>query len=306
MKEEYQNESKNAILIFRRERTREKDKGPKVLYLLNYYLFFDMILLFKRVRMSKTLVMKFGGASVASVENFSHIADIVIAHHKIYQRLIIVVSAMGETTNQLIELAYKVNPEPPQREYDMLISAGERISMSLLAMALCRKNTSAVSFTGSQSGIITCNKHTNAQIIEVKPYRLEECLKKEKIVIVAGFQGVSQEREITTLGRGGSDTTAVALAAALQADKVEFYKDVPGVFNVDPKHSSEAFQFKSINYSQAFDIVKHGARILHPRAIQLAEKNGIPLHVRSFKDFENEGTIIEDLTISRSALPLFE
>lgn len=258
--------------------------------------------------MNKTLVIKFGGAAVASIEQFSSIADIVISRHQQYSRLIIVVSAMGETTNHLIDMAHQVHPNPPQREYDMLISAGERISMSLLAMALCKKNKQAISFTGSQSGILTCNNHANAKILDVRPHRLASCLDSGKIVIVAGFQGVSTDKEITTLGRGGSDTTAVALALALGAEKVEFFKDVPGVFNEDPKRSNNAQQFTELTYQQALEVVSNGARILHPRAIRLASKNRLLLQVRSFasNQQENPGTFIYDSTGLKPINPLFE
>ncbi|MBA3722152.1 MAG: aspartate kinase [Parachlamydiaceae bacterium] len=258
--------------------------------------------------MNDTLVMKFGGAAVSSIEQFAKIADIIISRQKHYSRLIIVVSAMGETTNQLIDLAKKVHPKPPQREYDMLISVGERISMTLLAMALCNKNVEAISFTGSQSGIITCNNHTNAGIIEVRPFRIANCLEEGKIVIVAGFQGISTNKEITTLGRGGSDTTAVALGLALGASKVEFFKDVPGVFDEDPKKCQSAIQYSEMTYQKALEIVSRGARILHHRAIQLAEKNGLPLHVRSFipSNHSNEGTLIIDPTITRGTVPQYE
>jgi aspartate kinase len=168
----------------------------------------------------KTLVLKFGGAAVATSAQISQIADLIIARRQEFSKIVVVVSAMGGTTDQLIELAKQVHPHPPQREYDMLISVGERISMTLLAMALCHKNQEAVSFTGSQSGIITCQRHTNAQILDVRPQRIKTSLDQGKIVIVAGFQGVSFDKEITTLGRGGSDTSAVALALALQAEKV--------------------------------------------------------------------------------------
>lgn len=256
----------------------------------------------------KTIVLKFGGAAVATPEQFSKIAKIIIARHAEVPRLIIVVSAMAQTTDQLISLANEVNPSPPQREYDMLISVGERISMSLLAMALCRENKEAVSFTGSQSGIITCSNHTNAQIVDVRPHRIAECLNKGKIVIVAGFQGVSAQREITTLGRGGSDTSAVALGVALGANQVEFYKDVPGIFDADPKKYPSASSFYKLTYQQALDIVKQGAKILHPRAIYLAEKNGLPLHVRSFisSDEENKGTWIDHPECLRKIIPVYE
>lgn len=256
----------------------------------------------------KTRVMKFGGASVASSEHFSHIADLIIERQREFSRLVIVVSAMGQTTNQLIELAHQVHPTPPQREYDMLISAGERISMSLLAMALCRKGKEAVSFTGSQSGILTCAQHTNAQIVDVKPHRLTEALEQGKIVIVAGFQGVSPQKEITTLGRGGSDTSAVALGVALGAEEIEFFKDVPGVFDRDPKQDEEAVFYSRLSYEEALAIVNQGAKILHPRAIRLAAKNGLPLHVRSFMSSYsgNPGTRIAYTAGERSQTPLYE
>ncbi|MFN4174875.1 MAG: aspartate kinase, partial [Parachlamydiaceae bacterium] len=178
--------------------------------------------------LERTLVLKFGGASVAEPEHFSKIADIILYRKKEFNNIVVVVSAMGDTTNKLIDLAKKVNPNPPRREYDMLVSVGERISISLLAMALALKGQDAISFTGSQSGIITTEEHSEARIIDVKPNRLQPHLQAGKVVIVAGFQGVSKSGEITTLGRGGSDTTAVALAVALKAEKVEFYKDVIG------------------------------------------------------------------------------
>lgn len=229
-----------------------------------------------------TLVMKFGGASVATPEHFSKIADIIIAKRKDHKRVIIVVSAMGNTTNDLISLAKQVNPSPPQREFDMLVTVGERISIALLAMALAGKQAEAVSFTGSQSGIITCNHHTEARIIEVKPHRLLKALDAGKIAIVAGFQGVSQEGEITTLGRGGSDTTAVALGIALNAERVEFYKDVPGIFTEDPKKNPKAEHLETLSYDAALSIVEKGAKVLHDRCIRLAAKNRLTLHVRSF------------------------
>lgn len=251
--------------------------------------------------------MKFGGAAVANIEQFSKIADLIIERQAYYKRVAIVISAMGETTNQLISLANQVHPKPPQREYDMLISTGERISMSLLAMALCRQDKEAISFTGSQSGIITCPHHSNARIIDVRPTRLLRCLDQGKIVIVAGFQGVSEHKEITTLGRGGSDVSAVALALALQAD-LEFLKDVPGVFNKDPKKDSSATQYHHLNYSTALEIVNQGAKILHPRAIELAAKNGLPLHVRSFMSSYqgNEGTFISEVGRLREKHPRYE
>lgn len=243
---------------------------------------------------SKTLIMKFGGAALHSPQNFSYIADVIIKRSFHFPRIAIVVSAMGGMTDQLIKMAQEVHPQPPRREYDMLVSAGERISISLLAMALAAKGKEAVSFTGSQSGIITSSQHTEAQIIDVRPHRLLSVL-GNKFVIVAGFQGVSHEKEITTLGRGGSDTTAVALGIALKAEKVEFYKDVAGIFQCDPKiNQTKDLPYPKLTYSEAMEVVcQTGGRVLHPRAINLAKKNALPLHVRSFHDMEGDGTWIE-------------
>lgn len=256
----------------------------------------------------KTLIMKFGGAAVATPKHFSDIAKIIINRRQHYQRVVVVVSAMGKTTDELIQLAKDVNPHPPQREYDMLISVGERISMSLLAMALCLENQDAVSFTGSQSGIITCQNHSNAQIIDVRPERVLERLNAGKIVIVAGFQGVSRSKEITTLGRGGSDTSAVALGVALKAEKVEFFKDVPGIFDQDPKQFPGALPYDYLTYEAALGIVKQGARVLHSRAIHLAAKNGLPLQVRSFvsDSLHLQGTMIYDDHPEKEKRPIYE
>ena len=243
---------------------------------------------------NKTIVMKFGGAAVATPEQFALIADIICQRSKLYDRVVVVVSAMGDTTDELIALAKRVHDDPPRRELDMLVSVGERISIALLAMALARKNREAISFTGSQSGIITSARHADARIEEVRPLRLLPHLDEKKIVIVAGFQGVSRAGEITTLGRGGSDTTAVALGVALGAQKVEFYKDVKGICPEDPKKRPETQPFRTLSFERALEIVDKGAQILHPRAVRLAKKNGLPLHVLSFQDPENPewGTVI--------------
>lgn len=254
----------------------------------------------------KTLVMKFGGASVASPQHFSKIADIIINRLKEYPKIIIVVSAMGKTTDELIKLAEQVHPNPPRREYDMLVSVGERISISLLAMALAAKNHEAISFTGSQSGIITTDEHTEARIVDVKPHRLVKCLESGKIAIVAGFQGVSSKGEITTLGRGGGDTSAVALGVAFQA-KVEFYKDVPGFFSEDPKINSHAKHFPYLSYKDALDITINGAKILHPRSIKLAERNFLQLQVLSFnEDKMGMHTLIHSEQCSSVENPIYE
>lgn len=240
----------------------------------------------------KTLVLKFGGAAVATTAAFSRIADIIIARRREYPRIVAVVSAMGDMTNELDRLAREVHPEPPRREYDMLVSVGERISCSLLAMALARKEVEAVSFTGSQSGIITCDQHSDARILEVRPYRLLPELAMHRVVIVAGFQGVSEDKEITTLGRGGSDTSAVALAAALSAEKVEFYKDVDGVFTSDPHRDSEARQLLDVDHETVLKLLSEDPQVLHPRAVRLAQEKGLTLHVRPFGDLDAPGTVI--------------
>lgn len=257
----------------------------------------------------RTLVMKFGGASVATPEHFSRIAEIIIQRKKEFQRIAVVVSAMGDTTDQLIALAKKIHPNPPQREYDMLVTVGERISISLLAMALAVKNHEAVSFTGSQSGIITCSRHADARIIEVKPYRLLPLLDQGKIVIVAGFQGVSKGGEITTLGRGGSDTTAAALGIAIGAELVEFIKDVPGIFQKDPKLHADAQMFATLSYQAALEIAFAGAKVLHPRCIQLAGRNSLPLQINSFNPVVEPylgGTLIHDVGSKRPLAPIYE
>ncbi len=245
--------------------------------------------------------MKFGGASVKSPDSFARLAELVIQKSADYSRIAIVISAMGGMTDQLIALAKQVHPHPPRREYDMLVSVGERISISLLAMALALKNRDAVSFTGSQSGIMTCADHGEAKILEVRPGRLEQALNEGKIVIVAGFQGVSLQKEITTLGRGGSDTSAVALGIALNAKKIEFYKDVPGIFNDDPKKNEKAEPFSRLSFDEALTIIeKTGGKVLHPRAIKLAQKNHLSLHVLSFEEGNHEGTwIVSPETFSK-------
>ena len=244
----------------------------------------------------KRLVLKFGGASVASAEKFSLIAELILNRLKDVDQVVVVVSAMGNTTDELLALARKVHPSPPKREQDMLISVGERISMSLLAMALELKGKQAVSLTGSQAGLITTMDHSEARIIDVRPARVLRALSDGKIVIVAGFQGVSREGEITTLGRGGSDTTAVALAIAVKAEKVEFYKDVSGIFTADPKHAKDAQLISNLNYAEALAITKQGAKVLQSRCIDLAAKNHLPLHVLPFSNPESAGTWIGSKT----------
>jgi aspartate kinase len=261
----------------------------------------------KSLQEPRTLVMKFGGASLSHVSQFDTVASLILKKREEFAHVVIVVSAMGETTNSFIELAKSVNSSPPQRELDMLLSAGERISMSLLAMAIAKKGDEAVSFTGSQSGIITSSEHSEAKIIEIKPHRILNSLEQNKIVIVAGFQGVSRSGEITTLGRGGSDTTAVALAVALRAEKVEFYKDVPGFFSEDPKVNAEASHLPTLSYDEAIEIVAKGAKILHQRSLALAKLNQVPLHILSFKENHQKfsGTVINK-SATLAACPMYE
>lgn len=242
--------------------------------------------------MNEILIMKFGGASVESAESFDRVADIILARKAHFQNIAIVVSAMGNTTDELLKLAYKVNADPPRRELDMLITVGERISIALLAMAIAKKGMVAKSFTGSQSGIVTSRVHSEARIVDVKPFRVHKAFSEGYIAIIAGFQGVSLDGEITTLGRGGSDTSAVALAAALKAPLVEFYKNVSGIFNKDPFKDAMAEKYSTMTYVDAYNIAANGAKVLHPRCILLAKKNGIRLHVKSFLSPEEAGTLI--------------
>lgn len=226
-----------------------------------------------------TQVFKFGGTSLATPELIRGAAKIIAERVQGgAKKIVVVVSAMGETTDELLELADKVSPNihsenRAKREIDMLLTAGERISMSLLSIALKDLGVEAISFTGSQSGIITNEVHGNAEILEIKPFRIEEVLNQQKVAIVAGFQGVSTQKEITTLGRGGSDTTAVAVANALGAECVVFYKDVDGFYDLDPRKVTNAKLLKSMNYNEALKLCEAGANILHPRAIELAKKS---------------------------------
>lgn len=206
-------------------------------------------------------------------------------------RLVIVVSAMGKTTERLFRLAHEITEAPSQRELDMLLTAGERISMSLLSLCLQKHGIGSISFTGSQSGIITDTRHGNAKIVSVKAFRILDELERGRVVIVAGFQGVSTLKEVTTLGRGGSDTTAVALACYLDADQCEIFTDVEGVFTADPRLLSEAHKFDRIDYTTMLNLAYAGARVLHPRAVEFAMSQDRPLEVRSSWSFA-PGTIV--------------
>jgi len=241
------------------------------------------------------IVQKFGGSSVADAESIKRVAARIAATKRSGQQVVVVVSAMGDTTDELIDLANQVSPMPNGRELDMLLTAGERISMALLAMAISNLGLEARSFTGSQAGIITTSTHGRARVIDVTPSRIQEALAEGAIAIVAGFQGVAQDtKDITTLGRGGSDTTAVALAAALDADVCEIYTDVDGVFSADPRIVPAARKLKSVTYEEMLELAASGAKVLHLRCVEYARRFNLPIHVRS--SFSNlEGTwVVKD------------
>ncbi len=228
------------------------------------------------------VVQKYGGSSVADAEGIKRVAQRIVATRKAGDQVAVVVSAMGDTTDELIDLAKQVSPQPPARELDMLLTAGERISMALLAMAIAALGMEARSFTGSQAGVITDAVHGRARIIDVTPGRITTALAEGAIPIVAGFQGVSQTtKDITTLGRGGSDTTAVALAAALRADVCEIYTDVDGVFTEDPRVVPGARRIPRISYEEMLEMAACGAKVLMPRCVEYARRYGLPIHVRS-------------------------
>jgi aspartate kinase len=236
------------------------------------------------------IVQKYGGSSVSDAEAMKRVASRIVATKKAGHQVVVVVSAMGDTTDELIDLANQITPLPTGRELDMLLTAGERISMALLAMAIKNLGFEALSFTGSQAGVITDSKHGRARIIDVTPGRIQEALKQDAIAIVAGFQGISQDtKDVTTLGRGGSDTTAVALAAALEADVCEIYTDVDGVFSADPRIVPSARKLKSVTYEEMLELAACGAKVLHLRCVEYARRFNLPIHVRS--SFSNlEGT----------------
>ncbi|HTK68186.1 MAG TPA: aspartate kinase [Candidatus Eisenbacteria bacterium] len=237
------------------------------------------------------LVQKYGGTSVGSPERIQKVADRIVKTRRAGTDLVVVVSAMGDTTDDLLDLAHKVSDKSHPREMDMLLTAGERISMALVSMAVNDRGQEAVSFTGSQSGIVTDTSHTRAKILEVKGDRIREEVSRGRVVIVAGFQGVSKDREVTTLGRGGSDTTAVALAAALRAEACEIYTDVDGVFTADPRIVPDARKLDGLTYDEMLELASLGAKVLHPRSVEIARRFRVPVHVRSsFHD--GNGTFI--------------
>jgi len=238
------------------------------------------------------VVQKYGGSSVADADCIKRVAQRIVDTKKAGNDVVVVVSAMGDTTDDLIDLAQQVSPEPPARELDMLLTAGERISMAVLAMAIADLGFEVKSFTGSQAGVITDSVHGKARIIDVTPGRLSGALAEGTICIVAGFQGVSQDtKDITTLGRGGSDTTAVALAASLNADVCEIYTDVDGVFSADPRIVPAASRRAFLTYEEMLELAAQGAKVLHLRCVEYARRFDLPIHVRSSFSLD-EGTMI--------------
>jgi aspartate kinase len=240
------------------------------------------------------IVQKFGGTSVGDADRIRAVADHVARTHRNGDDVVVVVSAMGKTTDDLLRLAAEVSTKQPPRELDMLLTAGERVSMALLVMALADLDVDAVSFTGSQAGIITDTTHTKATIIEVRAERLREALKAGRVPVVAGFQGVSTDRDVTTLGRGGSDTTAVAMAAALGADACEIYTDVPGVFSADPRIVSDARRLSRLSFDEMLDVAASGGRVLSLRSVEFARNHHVPLHVRSSFTWEPGTWVVEE------------
>ncbi|HJQ43679.1 MAG TPA: aspartate kinase [Jatrophihabitantaceae bacterium] len=247
------------------------------------------------------VVQKYGGSSVADAERIKRVAERIVATKRDGHDVVVVVSAMGDTTDELIDLAEQIVPVPSGREFDMLLTAGERISMALLAMAINSLGYKAESFTGSQAGVLTTSVHGKARIVNITPGRVQNSIAEGNIAIVAGFQGVSPDtKDITTLGRGGSDTTAVALAAALEADVCEIYTDVDGVYSADPRIVPNARRLNTVTYEEMLELAASGAKILHLRSVEYGRRYGVPIHVRS--SFSNKpGTTVsgkmEDLPV---------
>lgn len=240
------------------------------------------------------IVQKYGGTSVGNVERIQRVAKNIAAFKKAGHDVIVTVSAPGDTTDDLINVAYQLNPHPSNREMDMLLSTGEQISIALLAMALEALGVPVISLTGPQMGIITDEVHMKARIKEVRLQRIDKEIKEGNVIIVAGFQGMTANREITTLGRGGSDTTAVAIAAATGADLCEIYTDVDGVYTADPRIVEKASKLSQITYDEMLELASLGAKVLHPRSVELAKIHNVKLCVRSSFDTSKEGTFVVD------------
>ncbi|HYT51517.1 MAG TPA: aspartate kinase [Gaiellaceae bacterium] len=250
-----------------------------------------------------TVVMKFGGTSVGDPQKLKDVAARIVAAHAEGTRVVAVLSAMGDTTDELVRLAYEISPRPEPRELDMLISVGERISCALAAMAIHDLGDEAISLTGSQAGIVTDTVHGKAKIVDVRARRIHEALDQGKVVLVAGFQGVSTDLDITTLGRGGSDTTAVALAAALAAGHCEIYTDVAGVFSADPRIVPNARKLHAVSYDEMLELSASGAKVLQLRSVEVARNYGVKLHVRStFSDGDGTWVTEEDERMLEKAI----
>ncbi|MBC7331624.1 MAG: aspartate kinase [Synergistetes bacterium] len=248
------------------------------------------------------VVQKYGGSSVANLELIKNVAQRVKKTKEEGHDVIVVVSAMGKTTDELLKMAYSLSPSPPERELDMLASTGEQISIALLSIALHELGCPSISFTGAQAGIITDSFFTRARIIRMDTWKISEELSKGKVVIVAGFQGMNEKGEITTLGRGGSDTTAVALAAAMKADVCEIYTDVDGVYTADPRIVPEARLLKEITYDEMLEMAIAGAKVLQHRAVEFAKRFSVPLKVKSSFNY-NEGTWVkEEISVERKGV----
>ncbi|AEA22635.1 aspartate kinase [Pseudonocardia benzenivorans] len=238
------------------------------------------------------VVQKYGGSSVQDADRIKKVAERIVRTRKEGHDVVVVVSAMGDTTDELTDLAEQISPAPPAREMDMLLTAGERISNALVAMAIHALGAEARSFTGSQAGMLTTSKHGDARIVQVNPGRLRSALDEGSIVLVAGFQGMSEDsKDITTLGRGGSDTTAVALAAALEADVCEIYTDVDGIFSADPRIVPDAQHLDTVTYEEMLEMAASGAKVLHLRAVEYARRYNVPLRVRSSYN-DKPGTLV--------------
>src|ERR671915_442631 len=244
------------------------------------------------------VVQKYGGSSVADVSRLKQVAERVMRTRREGHDVVVVVSAMGDTTDDLLAMAKQVSENPDRRELDMLLTAGERISMALLSMAIRELGGDAISFTGSQSGIITNDRHVDARIVEVRPFRVQDELARGKIVVIAGFQGVSYRREVTTLGRGGSDTTAVAMAAALNAEYCEICSDVDGVYTADPRVVPGARRIGTLSYDETQEMAESGAKVLNAQAVEFAKEKGIAIYARATAsplpgdDPSSDGTVV--------------
>ena len=247
------------------------------------------------------IVQKYGGSSLANPDSIKRIAQRIVDEHQSGNQIVVVVSAMGDTTDHLVSLAHQISDTPPEREMDMLLSVGERISIALLAMAVENLGVQAISFTGSQVGIITDERHTEARILEIRCHRILEELEKGKVVVVAGFQGVSTAKEITTLGRGGSDITAIAMTAALKAERCEFMKDVDGIYIAEPKIVPDAKLNKQISYDSMIEMANMGAGVLKTESVEMAKKYKIKMAVGSSATGK-VGTIITDYSLDSSSI----